>query len=575
MFSDSSEEKMLDEILDNVASSDYSADLAYISASFAKAAYSVSEAENLYETYGFNNAEAYDYNEDYSLDSCGYFIATKESSENSDLICLVAIRGSKSKSDWISDFIILTDSDGNHIGFSTAADKIYSKIKETVISRHPLRKVKFIITGHSRAAAVGNLVSVKMMKNGYSSGKIYNYNFACPDVACRYFSFNIYRNIFNLCNREDVVPLLPGPLCSAFADKGKSWCKFGITLRFTAGTDSIIEAHKMENYLAFFEKRLAYEDWGTSTADVISDIAYSAAWVICKILCPVDVVITDEDGNKVASVINGEINYYDSSFGEVIIMTDGEHKVICVNSDKKYKVLATGTDEGEMTYSVEKGTLSGETLYSKTYKHVDLSDNKEMVSYIEDEFELAAVPLYVVENGTDGEKIEKTINTNGKEYTYEEQHNYKETFRKEPGNGEDGYVIYTCTHCKETKGETISDNGNSSTQSGTGAGTVTSFGKKSDIKLIAIIAAAVLGTAAVIVIIILVVKMKKKKPSASGDNSDLTTPQDYPPPSIPSQKKNDIAPPMLVTKPRSRFCGNCGARMTPGCTFCGMCGTKM
>ena len=81
---------------------------------------------------------------------------------------------------------------------------------------------RFLITGHSRGAAVANLLAAFLDRGSYAAGEketcpelvpehIYAYTFAtpnsCSDLAER--TASQYKNIFNIVNPEDVVPQLP------------------------------------------------------------------------------------------------------------------------------------------------------------------------------------------------------------------------------------------------------------------------------------------------------------------------------------------------------------------------------
>lgn len=445
------------------SSSDYNANLANLTAALSGAAYSETDLANAYSTLGFTY-ELFDYYTEYNPFSSGCAIGFKKSDYNDDLILLISVRGSIGNvifgSDWHGNYSILTDINGKHIGFSEPANRIYQYINniiETAKNNNITGNIKYVITGHSRGAAVANLLSVKLMENGVSPENIYNYNFACPDVACRTF-FTSYSNIFNLCNREDPVPFLPGNLFSLATTPGTSWGKYGQTYWFTLdkeGTANPLKDHNIWLYLEFFDKRLNPDQWELSFWDQVDDTQLFFGGWITKILCPVDVIVKDADGNKIASVIGGEVNYYDSNFGDVIILTDGDKKVIYVSGDKDFNIELVGTADGTMTYSVEKCNLmTEEILESKTFENVKLEKGKEMYSPVSNAETTEDIELFVVDYENEENVITHTISTDGTET--EIYHIYKTEVVK-PTCTEKGYTNHVCLNCDDSYKDTYVD----------------------------------------------------------------------------------------------------------------------
>ena len=430
------------------SSSDYNANLANLTAALSGAAYSETDLANAYAALGFENFNVYDYDGAYNPYSCGYAVDFKQSDYNDDVICLVTVRGSNNTSDWIGNFSMDAMEDGKHLGFAFPAYRISKQIESLIQERNITGNIKYVITGHSRGAAVANLLAVKLMENGISASDVYNYNFACPDVACR-SSFTPYSNIFNLCNREDPVPFVPGNIVSLLAP-GMSWGKYGQTYWFTKdkeGTISPFDDHSIWLYLEFFDQRLNPDQWEVSYQDKVDDATFWVHGWITKILCPVDVIVKDADGNCIASVIGGEVNYYDSNFGDVIIFTDGDKKAIFVSGDKDFNIELIGTDDGTMTYSVEKCNLmTEEILESKTFENVKLENGKEMYSPVSSAETTDDIELFIVaeENG----EIVKThtITTDGSET--EIYHIYN-SITVEPTCTEKGYTLHICVNCDD------------------------------------------------------------------------------------------------------------------------------
>ena len=443
------------------SSSDYNAELANMTAALSKAVYSADEIENAYLSLGFDKDQFgfYDYGGEFNPYRSGHTIGLKKSEYNDDIICLVVVRGTvvDSVSDWLGNISIATTADGKHTGFAYPADNVYSNINSLLEKNQVSGKIKYVITGHSRGAAVANLLAVKLMEKGVGASDIYNYNFACPDVACK-IAFVAYSNIFNLCNREDPVPFVPGHLASTFTTPGTSWGKYGQTYWFTKDAEDTINPvadHDMGLYLEFFDQQKMPEDWGKSFWDKVDDSIYWTKGLITKIFCPVDVIVKDADGNKIASVIGGEVNYYDSSFGDVIILTDGDKKIIFVSGDNDFNVELIGTDDGTMTYSVEKCNLATEEISeSKTFENVKLEKGKEMYSPVSNAETTEDVELFVVENKNSEYVTTHTISPDG---TETEIYHIYETEVVKPTCTEKGYTNHVCLNCDDSYKDTYVD----------------------------------------------------------------------------------------------------------------------
>lgn len=406
----------------NINSFEYDPILANMLAALSAAAYCETEIQNAYESLGFDDSLYKSFWNDYDISNpnrVGYNIAIKESSYNNDIICLIVVRGSQTTSDWIGDFNIDTTLfEGKHVGFTYPAYHIYDHIESVLGENITAYNVKYVITGHSRGAAVGNLLAVELMEQGVNSNNIYDYNYACPDVACKII-FPTYMNIFNLCNRADIVTMLPGSICSVFTTPGTSWGKYGQTHWFTLsrGRIDFKENHSSDLYLEFFDQQSKLSDWPYSSSDKISDTFLGIAGWISKIFCPVDVIVTDENGNQVVSVINGETTYYDSSFKDrILVFTDGDKKVIYINDETNFNVDLIATDEGTMTFAVERCNLAtGEVTESKTFNNVTLEAGKKMHSSVSTASGVGEIELFVVEE-KDGEMVPTyQINTDGTE----------------------------------------------------------------------------------------------------------------------------------------------------------------
>lgn len=190
-------------------SSPMSGDLCKVSASLAAASYNedsvIGMLSNIgYESYGFDYGERsiYDY------DRVAYVIAKKQI--NNRLVYCIVIRGT-SGYEWFSNFN-MDDSDahgGRHPGFSIAANKVMETL-DSVLANDAADKDNTVLlfTGHSRGAAVANILAAHYTKNQEfaTQNHIHAYTFACPAVTKHPEAFD---NIFNFNITGDAVPAVP------------------------------------------------------------------------------------------------------------------------------------------------------------------------------------------------------------------------------------------------------------------------------------------------------------------------------------------------------------------------------
>ena len=167
----------------------------------------------------------------------------KSSNETKTNLVGIFVRGTHGTEEWYSNFDIGNTDEwqegtdwwtkANHTGFDIAAVRAKKEIDE-YLSNNKLDKNDTVIwlTGHSRGAAVSGIIATYLIKDGYI---VYGYNFATPrQVETEYIddkdkSNENYRTIFNIINKDDLVPYLP--LSSwGFENYGK--LSFGKMLEF-------------------------------------------------------------------------------------------------------------------------------------------------------------------------------------------------------------------------------------------------------------------------------------------------------------------------------------------------------
>lgn len=160
----------------------------------------------------------------------GAVAASKPLVDNGGNYTLIAlgIRGHNYGQEWASNFLV--GSEGDHVGFVDARDKVLSFLRQYIASMGITGRVKIWTTGFSRGAATANMLSAQL-DNGIDLGNgvtttphdVYCYTFETPqgtvDPNAR---APIYRNIKNIMNPNDLVPLV-GPDAWGFSRYGEDY----------------------------------------------------------------------------------------------------------------------------------------------------------------------------------------------------------------------------------------------------------------------------------------------------------------------------------------------------------------
>jgi len=134
------------------------------------------------------------------INGVGYLIAQKKVNANDTLI-LVAIQGTVD-AQWQGNMDITgstyNDSARDHSSFVNGKNIVKNRLS-TYMSGIPGNKI-LLITGHSRGAAVANLLAMDMTNAG---NKVFAYTFATPNTGLDAPGY--YPNIFNFCFSDDFV----------------------------------------------------------------------------------------------------------------------------------------------------------------------------------------------------------------------------------------------------------------------------------------------------------------------------------------------------------------------------------
>lgn len=139
-------------------------------------------------------------------------------------VIVVVVRGTNgTNAEWSSNFDIGADTreyyaavgsshpdwknKANHKGFDVTFNRILAKIND-YLSRHSLTSGarSIFITGHSRGAAIANLLGAHFEND--SKFTSYTYTFAAPNPTTDSQVKN-YKTIFNIVNKDDIIAYLP------------------------------------------------------------------------------------------------------------------------------------------------------------------------------------------------------------------------------------------------------------------------------------------------------------------------------------------------------------------------------
>lgn len=243
----------LEYCIDHSTQGYYNKEMNYICAILAFSGYEKSTVRQNLRAMGFANSDIYQDYEYSSGDHVGYTIAYRQINDDEG-IAVVVLRGSHGSipfsPDWISNLANVGNGD-RHAGFNAAANEVYAAMKNKI----PMSDshIKYVITGHSRGAAVGNLVEANIIRDYRAASRVYGYNYACPNTVThgKYNSISC-PNVFNFWNTNDIVPYVPASdtpvrtldvktsleymLTAAFTDQDE-WKKYGKNLYFTRGVD--------------------------------------------------------------------------------------------------------------------------------------------------------------------------------------------------------------------------------------------------------------------------------------------------------------------------------------------------
>lgn len=135
-------------------------------------------------------------------------------------IFVIAVRGTDATiEEWSSNFDVGVDSSNyydcnnsdwenknHHKGFDVAAYRLYGAVDGYINSYGQNTDKVVLLTGHSRGAAISNIIGAKLEDTG--KYKTYTYTFATPNTTTL-SNIDKYKTIFNTVNEDDLVACMP------------------------------------------------------------------------------------------------------------------------------------------------------------------------------------------------------------------------------------------------------------------------------------------------------------------------------------------------------------------------------
>jgi len=228
---------------------------------------------------GFNDVKTYNYSKNYTDGfeaghSVAFSLGWKDVlDENAEVVRLYAVvlRGTQELNEWLSNFNI---KEGTYpYGFNTAASDVYKELIDYMVEYgkegKSLRECKIWLTGHSRGAAVANLLSVVYLRStlGISPDNIYTYCFATPNCVKESAS-HVKTYVRNYVLGGDIIPYVP------MQGAGWQYRRFGETEIIENGSYGLNSPYSAE----YFSESLRFY---VPTPHKFMDVVYPA---IAKIL---------------------------------------------------------------------------------------------------------------------------------------------------------------------------------------------------------------------------------------------------------------------------------------------------
>ena len=154
---------------------------------------------------GFREPRTDDFNVIPDIDTIASAIAHKKAGDLT--LIAVSVSGNNYEQEWLSNLTV--DDENRAWGFNYAADKIMDRLTQYIADHHLSGEMRLWVAGFSRAAAISNIFAADAVDSGMFQA-VFAYTFATPRTT-KEENTERYRNIFNIMNPFDPVPMMPFP----------------------------------------------------------------------------------------------------------------------------------------------------------------------------------------------------------------------------------------------------------------------------------------------------------------------------------------------------------------------------
>jgi len=270
-------------------------------------------------------------------------------------LVIVSVRGSVSGDDWLSNFAFWVNDAREHVGFATATAEVLRNLRRYV-SSNDLNNPIFLVTGHSRGAAVANLLAAHLNAHLLSctnaqcrgcgtnnQSNVFSYTFATPHVQ-RGVRTN-HRNIFNILNRCDPVTKIV-----AFTNASlvlEPWGRHGIDIPISMDWVVVDPSHHLGPYYNFMR---AHNNLTYNQIRAISNMGWRARRIRLK--CPVDITLYNTSDEAIAQIMNDEVIPIEGSEIFAWVTEDGEKNFFIPYGADVSHARVVARDYGEMQFAV-------------------------------------------------------------------------------------------------------------------------------------------------------------------------------------------------------------------------------
>ena len=137
----------------------------------------------------------------------------------------------------------------------------------------------------------------------------------------------------------------------------------------------------------------------------------SSGYRTAVVNCPVDVSVYNDEGDLVAQIIDGDVQYIED--GLYAYIDDDDQMVVILPCNNEYSVKLESTDSGTMTYTVTEYSWDEGTTRVVSYYDVAIEEGDVFYSAVEN-LQLTKNPAYALTTA-DGKNIEASVNQSGDE----------------------------------------------------------------------------------------------------------------------------------------------------------------